>query len=72
MNQIYGQTEIGMMACNNKEHKSGTVEGQSSSFICEDNEIVTESDFPIVSCYYKEDGTKDFLAKANRDVEYRQ
>lgn len=63
--QIYGQTEIGMIACNNKEHnKIGTV-GRPiiKLYLSEDNEIVTESDFPIVSCYYKEDGTKDFLGK---------
>lgn len=61
--QIYGQTEIGMIACNNKKlNKIGTV-GKPiiKLYLSEDNEIVTESDFPIVSCYYKEDNTKDFM-----------
>ncbi|ACL75978.1 AMP-binding protein [Ruminiclostridium cellulolyticum] len=61
--QIYGQTEIGMIACNNKKlNKIGTV-GRPiiKLYLSDDNEIVTESVFPIVSCYYREDNTKDFL-----------
>jgi long-chain acyl-CoA synthetase len=61
--QIFGQTEIGMIACNNKKlNKIGTV-GKPiiKLYLSDDNEIVTESDFPIVSCYYKEDNTKEFL-----------
>ena len=61
--QIYGQTEIGMIACNNKkQNKIGTV-GQPiiKLYLSEENEIITESPFPIVSGYYKEDGTKDLL-----------
>ncbi|MCL2151403.1 MAG: AMP-binding protein [Oscillospiraceae bacterium] len=61
--QIYGQTEIGMIACNNKkQNRIGTV-GKPiiKLYLSEDNEIITQSDFPIVSCYYNKDNTKDFL-----------
>lgn len=54
--QIYGQTEIGMIACNTKrQNKLGSV-GKPiiKLYISENKEVVTHSPYPIVSGYYEQ------------------
>lgn len=61
--QIYGQTEIGMIACNIKsDNKLGSV-GKPiiDLFLSEDKEVVTQSPHPIVSRYYLDDSS-EFLS----------
>lgn len=53
--QIYGQTEIGMIACNTKKvNKLGSVGRPIIELnVSENGEIITNSPFPIVSGYYE-------------------
>jgi len=64
--QIYGQTEIGMIACNKiGANKLGTV-GKPIIKIQleeEDNEIITTSDFPTINSYYLENNKRVALGK---------
>jgi long-chain acyl-CoA synthetase len=59
--QIYGQTEIGMIACNKTgANKLGTV-GKPIIPVHlaeEDNEIITNSDFPTIQSYHLEQNGK--------------
>ncbi|MCP5046833.1 MAG: long-chain fatty acid--CoA ligase, partial [bacterium] len=55
--QIYGQTEIGMIACNKVgSNKLGTVGKPIVPLhLGEDNEIITQSHFPTIASYYVEE-----------------
>lgn len=64
--QIYGQTEIGMIACNKVgANKLGTVGKPIIPLHLseEDNEIITNSDFPTINSYYLEDNQRQELGK---------
>lgn len=61
IHQIYGQTEIGMIACNKiGANRLGTV-GKPIiplHFAEEDNQIITNSYFPTINSYYTEENHK--------------
>jgi long-chain acyl-CoA synthetase len=64
--QIYGQTEIGMIACNKTgANKLGTVGKPIVPLHLaeEDNEIITNSDFPTINSYYLENQERKELGK---------
>jgi long-subunit acyl-CoA synthetase (AMP-forming) len=59
--QIYGQTEIGMIACNKTDaNQLGTVGKPIIPLHLseEDDEIITNSDFPTINSYYLEKNNK--------------
>ncbi|MGD2088852.1 MAG: AMP-binding protein [Candidatus Aminicenantes bacterium] len=64
--QIYGQTEIGMIAGNKPgANKLGTVGKPIIPLYLsqEDNEVITNSDFPTINSYYLEDRQRQELGK---------
>ncbi|UCH98254.1 MAG: AMP-binding protein [Candidatus Aminicenantes bacterium] len=63
--QIYGQTEIGMIACNKLgANKLGTVGRPIIKIhLADDDEIITNSNFPTIKAYYLENVKRVELGK---------